>query len=531
MNSCNSSIALRQNQRLIMTYDAGETPCDPARAEQQIRSLVRCFEGSHVGILQRHVGAIRACQKSTVLEMNETHAAWVEAGVDPMAVFVDECHGCGMQAWGSSRMNDGHHTYRVLEYDKYQTQFYKDHPKLRLKWKRDAQVSPKYDWNKPEIAAQNLAFLREVAENYDIDGLDLDYTRIPPYFNQGEEEQGRQTMNQHLRDVRAMLDQVGRQKGRRLGLSAQLYQRDSLWKEEGPELRNEGTSNEQNVGESVEDDIRVHFDGGLDVRTWVQEGLLDILNAHCRTTSLYEMDIAAWKQVVAGTDCRLVAGPGKPGFFKFQRSGLIDGYPAHLTQHLEHRALAHRLYEQGADGISFYDYVIRHFELQWELFRELGDPERLRQANKTYVFQLALPLDLGLRSQGHTARMQIDVPEDPAAARTRLLLNITELVGPDDIELQVNGEKVAVGPEQNLPTPLAVTDHPGDNPGCHLEAAIGPGLLKQGRNTLEFTLREAGLRPHGVVPQPSEVRKVHLEITCRDETYPYWLGLQLDRQL
>ena len=379
--------------------------------------------------------------------MNETHAAWVEAGVDPMAVFVDECHGCGMQAWGSSRMNDGHHTYRVLEYDKYQTQFYKDHPKLRLKWKRDAQVSPKYDWNKPEIAAQNLAFLREVAENYDIDGLDLDYTRIPPYFNQGEEEQGRQTMNQHLRDVRAMLDQVGRQKGRRLGLSAQLYQRDSLWKEEGPELRNEGTSNEQNVGESVEDDIRVHFDGGLDVRTWVQEGLLDILNAHCRTTSLYEMDIAAWKQVVAGTDCRLVAGPGKPGFFKFQRSGLIDGYPAHLTQHLEHRALAHRLYEQGADGISFYDYVIRHFELQWELFRELGDPERLRQANKTYVFQLALPLDLGLRSQGHTARMQIDVPEDPAAARTRLLLNITELVGPDDIELQVNGEKVAVGPE------------------------------------------------------------------------------------
>ena len=46
--------------------------------------------------------------------------------------------------------------------------------------------------------------LREVAENYDIDGLDLDYTRIPPYFNQGEEEQGRQAMNQHVRDVRGL---------------------------------------------------------------------------------------------------------------------------------------------------------------------------------------------------------------------------------------------------------------------------------------------------------------------------------------
>ena len=549
MNTPNSPIALRQNQRLIMTYDGGETPCDSTRAERQIRSLVRCFEGTHIGILQRCIGGIMAFQKSAVLETDEKHAAWVETGVDPMAVFVDECHRCGMQAWASHRMNDGHHTYQVLEYDKYQTQFYKDHPELRLQRKRDGQVSARYDWNKPEIAAQNLAFVREAAEQYDIDGLDLDYTRIPPYFNEGEEAQGRQTMNQHVRDVRAMLDEVGRQKGKRLGLSAQLYQRDSLWKEHGLvvtvaaaglliEQRTEGVSNEAIVSESAKDDIRVHFDGGLDVRTWVQEGLLDILNAHCRTYNLYEMDISAWKQVVDGTDCRLVAGAGKPGFFKLQRGGLIDGYPAHLTQHLEHRALAHRLYEQGADGISFYDYVIRHFEMQWAVYRELGDPERLRHAHKTYVFQLALPLDLGLRSEGRTTRMQIDVPDDLAAVlaaghpvRARLLLNLTQLMTPEDLELQVNGERVAVGPEQNIPTPLPATDHPNDNPGCHLEAAIAPDLLKKGRNTLAFTLREASFRPHGSIPQPSEVRKVHLEIVYRDETYPYWLGLQLDRQL
>ena len=99
-----------------------------------------------------------------------------------------------------------------------------------MKSQRDAQISATYDWNKPEIAAQNLAFLREVAENYDVDGLDLDYTRIGPYFNAGEEAQGRETMNQHVRDVRAMLDEVGRKKGKYLGLSAQLYNRDSIWK-------------------------------------------------------------------------------------------------------------------------------------------------------------------------------------------------------------------------------------------------------------------------------------------------------------
>ena len=87
------------------------------------------------------------------------------------------------------------------------------------------------------------------------------------------------------------------------------------------------------------------------------------------------------------------------------------------------------------------------------------------------------------------------------------------------------------GPEQSITTPLAITDHPEDNPGCHLEATIAPELLKKGRNTLTFTLKPASKKPPGVVPQASEVRKVNLELVYRDETYPYWLALQLDRNL
>jgi hypothetical protein len=534
--SASQVIPLRERQRLIMTYDAGETPCSPEQAERQIRSLVQCFEGSHIGILQRCLGVIRAFQKSDVLEMWPTQGAWVEAGMDPMAVFVDECHRCGIHAWGSRRMNDAHHTYRVLEFDRYQTKFYTAHPKLRLKSQRDAQVSPTYDWNKPAVAAQNLAFLREVAENYDVDGLDLDYTRIGPYFNTGEEAQGRQTMNQHVRDVRNMLDEVGRKKGKYLGLSAQLYAQDSLWKRKSLQLRPE--AGQKQAHESPKDDVHRHFDDGLDVRAWVREGLLDFLIAHCRTTSLYEMALCAWRRAVEGTNCRLVAGAGKPGFFKFRREGSINGYPAHLTQHLEHRAIAHRLYEQGAWGIFFYDYVVRSFELQWQVYRELGDPERLRYANKAYVYQMVLPLALGYRSEGGKAEMEIDIPDDLAAARVagypvraRLLLNITELVTPDDIGLEVNGHPVTVGPEQSIETPLSITDHPTDELSCHLEAAIALEQLKKGRNTLTFTLKPAATKPPGVLPQSSEVRKVNLEIVYRDETYPYWLALQLDRTL
>ena len=106
------------------------------------------------------------------------------------------------------------------------------------------------------------------------------------------------------------------------------------------------------------------------------------------------------------------SGSGQTRLPQVPTGGLINGCPAHLTQHLEHRGIAHRLYEQGADGIFFYDYVIRFFDLQWEVYRELGDPERLRYANKVYIYQLALPMTLGYHSDGGKAEMEIDVPDD-----------------------------------------------------------------------------------------------------------------------
>ena len=515
-------VALRDRQRLIMTYDGGETACGPEELDAQIRSLVQCFEGSHVGIFQRCLGGVHAFQGSEVLEVDERLKPCVDAGVDPLAVVVDECHKCGMQAWGSYRMNDAHHTYSILEVDRYQTRFYKEHPELRQRSWRDHQVSSTYDWLKPEIRAQNLAFLRDVAERFDVDGLDLDFTRIPPFFNPDEIGSGREAMTQHVRDVRTMLDEVGRSKGVRLGLSAQLYTTDSLWPE---------------FDEEPERDIDRHLADGLDVRAWVREGLLDILGAHCRSDSLFEMDVSTWVDATRGTDCRLFAGPGKPMRYRFGKQGLVEGFPATRTNRWEHRAIAHRLYEQGVDGILFYDYVIRHHELQWEVYRELGDPERMRRANKTYVYQVALPLSLGLRNEGGSGEISIDVPEDLDAARAqacpasvRLLLNITQLTVPEDVRLEVNGQAVPVGREQGVTTPLTISDHPGDSPVCRLEAVLEPGLLRPGRNTLRFELQPQVEAVMGVAPEPCEVRKVNVELVYRDETYPFWLAMQLDRR-
>jgi hypothetical protein len=531
-------IPLRERQRLILTWDGGQPAAAPPEvAARQVRSLVQALEGSHVGIYQRHIGGtIRAAQPSKVLELDHPQQRRLEAGVDIMSVFVDECHKCGIQAWGSSRMNDAHHTYKGLNTDVYQTAFYKEHPELQLKeWDDSRQVSAQYDWNKPEVAKINLALLQEVAENYDVDGLDLDFTRSAPYFNPGEEAAGREVMNQHVRNVRALLDRVGEVKGKRLGLSAQFYHHDTICPHDAV-----GEVDLRRILEKAPDGITGYYEGGFDVASWVAEGLLDILMGQCRTAALFESDISAWHRVVEGTNCRLVVGPGKPSRRHTAKIGWIDGFHANSTNHWEHRAIAHRLYEQGADGISFYDYLFRNYEPHWEVFRELGDPERLRYANKTYVFQLALPLELGTPEQGPTEEvtMDIDIVDDITAVLAqgmpvgvRLLLNVTETDwARRDLVLTVNGQEVTVEWEAGLTLPLVVLDHPSDNLHCHRQAVIDPGLLKKGRNRLTFRILQSDIQPPAYLkPEPCEVRKVELEITYEDETLPYWLRAQLPR--
>ena len=515
-------IHLHPRQRLIMTYDGDETGAGPETAERQLRSLVQSIEGSHIGIFQRCIGMPGVAQKTSVpgLEPRPGILRWIEAGEDPMVYFVDECHRSGIQAWGSCRMNDAHHTYAGLDYS--QPKFYKEHPELRLKSVPPHQLSATYDWNKPLIAEQHLALLREVAETWDVDGIDLDYTRMPPFFNPDETEKGRETMNQHLRNIRAMLDEVGENKGKRLGLSAQFYTEDTIWKE---------------LDDRNHDDIEGLFQIGLDVRTWAREGLIDILIAHCRAASLYEMDMSGWRKAIEGTNCSLAAGPGKPTRFKFGRGGLVDGFPASRTNRLQHRAIAHRLYEQGVDGIFFYDYLVRNHELQWEVFRELGDPERMRDANKTYVFQMALPLVLGPRAEGGEGEMEIDIPDDipgglaaGAPVGVRFLINVTRVTSVAEVTLEVNGQEVPVEREQGITLPLTVTDHPEDNEACHLQAIVDPKLIKRGRNRLAFTLRPTPGVHEFPKPEPAEVRKVDVEITHRDETFPYWLAVQLEHK-
>ena len=132
---------------------------------------------------------------SEVLPMSRyrKYRDWIENGVDVVALHVDETKQHGLEAFVSYRMNGADVTYQ--EVSNLATKAYKYEVVGEL---GDAKTVPTkkdhpdwtfpvhhglYFWNYANQGLRNhkLAVLRELAEKYGIDGLELDFTRHGPF--------------------------------------------------------------------------------------------------------------------------------------------------------------------------------------------------------------------------------------------------------------------------------------------------------------------------------------------------------------
>lgn len=119
--------------------------------------------------------------------------AW--QGGDYIKHMLDRARAKGLAAFVSYRMNDGNHkglssnplepaTARVDNVPR----FYIENQQLLLKrgsqypagWPSSSQFLQ--DWTHPEVRQWRLAMIKELCENYDMDGLNLDFLRAPYFF-------------------------------------------------------------------------------------------------------------------------------------------------------------------------------------------------------------------------------------------------------------------------------------------------------------------------------------------------------------
>ncbi|MFI4910932.1 MAG: hypothetical protein ACIAQZ_04625 [Sedimentisphaeraceae bacterium JB056] len=138
-------------------------------------------------------------------------------GNDFVESFVDRCKKDELTPFISIRLNDKHllneidapeHEGRSVHISK----FYCDHLDYRIGEDKNDQYQRVHNWAIPEAREYKFKFIKEICENYDISGLELDFMRHPNFFRLYEttSEQRAKIMADFVRDVRNLLDRTAK---------------------------------------------------------------------------------------------------------------------------------------------------------------------------------------------------------------------------------------------------------------------------------------------------------------------------------
>jgi hypothetical protein len=152
-------------------------------------------------------------EKFGIEPLANSRGQYLLEGGDLIKVFIDRCREKDLAPFVSLRLNDGHGlevagkgTDWALETC---SRFYIEHPEYRIGPDSNNWGQRVLNWAIPEVRRHKFGFIKEICENYDIDGFDLDFMRYPSFFRLKETSsiQRRTIMTDFIRKVREILDQ------------------------------------------------------------------------------------------------------------------------------------------------------------------------------------------------------------------------------------------------------------------------------------------------------------------------------------
>ena len=415
-------------------------------------------------------------------------------GGDVVQVFIDRCRLKRQAAFISLRMNDAHHK----EFSDPKpgdkpggsigmsvTKFYTEHPEYRLRPGSLRGADLVQNWAVPEVRAQKMALIRELCENYDLDGLELDFLRFYSYFREEETplEQRRAIMTSFVREVRSLMNQTARN-GKHRWLCAR---------------------------------VPCHLPAldvlGLDLKALVAAGL-DMVNASEHYFTTQQHDLAAIRAQTQGAAlyfelCHTIWKGDKvlKGYdvFPFRRA---------TREHL-HTA-AHLAYARGADGISLFNfaYYRQHGqgegrgvfgEPPFEALKALRDPQALAQEPQHWFIAQGWrapgmkPLPLPRKIEpGKPAAFSFDLaaPASGWKQDARVRIQADRSLEGSEWAAAFNGEALTMTGDVSEPFPVVYPSMLG-RPEELRAWGVPHSLLREGKNTFEVTLKSG--EPFSVV--------------------------------
>ena len=405
---------------------------------------------------------------SDLLQMNLK--AMVDDGHDVFQLFVDRAREVGLGIFASFRMNDAHCNMEHRMADARRSATKVDHldwligspPAGTAGYAQDFNFCWQWDWAREEVQARFLGLFDDTLTRYDVDGMELDFCRTPPFFKPHQAFKHVETMTAFIREAR----QVGAKHAKRRGREVKLSCR---------------------VPSSLDASLEI----GLDVETWIRDGLFELVAISSSGGLRPHNDVARAVAAAASSGTLVFVGSGGT-YPASPQNGYEDGHPS-----LRH-AIAHNAYLEGAAGVHLFnhDYANhraqpvaeddtsdmevreyppiyqgrigpfasdRYTSADLQTMRNLADPEALGSLDRCYQLATAgylgdhahqIPRKLTLAGRGagleHAMRLQVedDVEGGLASGRirkTELRLRLTEYQeNIDRIVCAVNGRRLSL---------------------------------------------------------------------------------------
>jgi hypothetical protein len=316
-----------------------------------------------------------------VWRYRENVNALLEAGANPPDIACEYGHRLGLKVVPVVRMNDVHDMYFKYEVSRFKL----DNPHLLLgygkynDWEKgarghsdrsslEAHTWGMFNYAHEEVRSHVFAVIQEFITRWDNDGVSLDFERAPRLFLEKGKPENAAIMTDFIRRIRQLLDEVSRERGRPQPLHVRVI---------------------PSINECVA--------RGLDVRTWVKEGLVDAISPGCGYITVSQ-DISPWLELVEGKPCWIY-----PANNHWKPLKITRAWAKHMWRQGAHGLYlfnwGHLLYGHDAEtppagertGTVWYDEVHPDY---YEILNEIGDERALAFRDCTYDLE-SIPHEKG----------------------------------------------------------------------------------------------------------------------------------------
>ena len=295
--------------------------------------------------------------------VEENVLALIQQGIAPLKVVADANKKQGVQTYAAFRMNS---YYDAPFADFFNSDFWREHLPMRIANYKGSKRFAGLSYAYPEVRNYHVAILREML-NYNVDGIHLEFMRGAPFmgfdapliasykekYSQSPldpqfkdwakwQQHRADVMTGFIRQVRTMLDEEGKKRGRRFGLSARI---------------------------PCQNYLRI----GLDPRRWIKEGLLDVLAPGSNELPNPPITLQPFIEMARGTPCRIYSslspewGDGRDPSPEDDARGDYSATIDSGTDEDYRRNFVAREFRKGALGM----YMFNNQGADWRWYRNL----------------------------------------------------------------------------------------------------------------------------------------------------------------